>query len=656
MLPLNKSLSRRSLIKMFFFSLYYVVIPFAKGRKLVKLTKDDIAETKTLSTQKQNSWTDIDVVNIADFGAVGDGISDDTLSISEAIATKKSIIFDKNKIYLITKTLVIDGAQLDGKGAKLLALGSQQVFVISSGSIKNLKIDGNNEDHSSYPTELIAGKNVVLFNITYMNFHGKSSFQTYCLRLPLWGCDNFIIENLRFENIRQNDNGLVAGKGFVGGIYMNSEYIGSSELASNGIMTGIIGRDIYSVCDHGISTKQDADLIRFYWDEVNGDVSLIDWLICISNVKGINVGKRLIKSTGINGCKVDQINCIKDDAFNDMYSIITLSGGSSRWTITNVTGTGKFARGIELAGEDNHISDVELISSALKRQNGVQFGSSSAPAKRNIVKNINVKGFSIGVYFYDADSCEAENIYSSCPTGISAYQATLRLSKNIIRGVKLELGGVRVDEGANLDIRDMTIDNFPPSRAYPINCQDGNLRIKGLKATINCARRIVNLAHKVQQTVELDDVVIIRDSDDGAIQNDHCILTSQGASQGAILKLGRLTVISNANPKNNGRAIEGRQLVLLKNVNYTIDVLTIINNAVRNATSNDLRIVNAQGNCKINKLHIIQNVPCANVIIEASTGVTKIFELDIQNNFKNLIEANVENIVVRDGAKIFGTV
>lgn len=91
-----------------------------------------------------------DNVNVIDFGAIGDGINDDTLAIQQAINTGKKVTFKKG-IYKITSTIRINPNQIiNGNYAKILPIGCFAFHIVgeevahSENTFNNLLCDCTN--------------------------------------------------------------------------------------------------------------------------------------------------------------------------------------------------------------------------------------------------------------------------------------------------------------------------------------------------------------------------------------------------------------------------------------------------------------------------------------------------------------------------------
>lgn len=71
-----------------------------------------------------------DVVSIEDYGAVGDGIADDTEALLAAIATGKRIVCPRGKSYRYTTTITINIGHVDFGGATLVYDGPKNAFAL----------------------------------------------------------------------------------------------------------------------------------------------------------------------------------------------------------------------------------------------------------------------------------------------------------------------------------------------------------------------------------------------------------------------------------------------------------------------------------------------------------------------------------------------
>lgn len=115
-----------------------------------------------------------DTVSVKDFGAVGDGVADDTAAIQAAINTGKDVIFPDSR-YRITAQLTVGSQKLfGGVGAKAInraqsiisIAGNHPCFVNGSGEI-SFEIDGFYIDYGeSVPTNAGTSSNKIGFYFT----------------------------------------------------------------------------------------------------------------------------------------------------------------------------------------------------------------------------------------------------------------------------------------------------------------------------------------------------------------------------------------------------------------------------------------------------------------------------------------------------------
>jgi len=86
-----------------------------------------------------------DIVSVKDFGAVGDGVTDDTAAITAALATSNYISFP-NGTYAVTSITITNGKTIYFNNSQILALSNSNNPVIITGSynvIYNLNINCN---------------------------------------------------------------------------------------------------------------------------------------------------------------------------------------------------------------------------------------------------------------------------------------------------------------------------------------------------------------------------------------------------------------------------------------------------------------------------------------------------------------------------------
>ncbi len=106
------------------------------------------------------------VANVIDFGAVGDGVTDDTAAIQAALNTGSVYFPETNNYYRISDTLtMIDGTTVEGDGYKSLirqTVAGKNVFVTGHDcvvrGVRIKMVNGNNVDFSKQNAVYIDGK------------------------------------------------------------------------------------------------------------------------------------------------------------------------------------------------------------------------------------------------------------------------------------------------------------------------------------------------------------------------------------------------------------------------------------------------------------------------------------------------------------------
>lgn len=135
------------------------------------------------------------------YGAVGDGVTDDTQALKNMLATgNKQIKFSSGKTYLISDVLEIkENTTIDLNGASIITtyrhlfynFNEDDVFTGYSGN-GNIVIKNGTLYHGC--TSFIHAKNILLSNIKF-----KNSITNHFLEIC--ACNNYIIENCVFEGM-----------------------------------------------------------------------------------------------------------------------------------------------------------------------------------------------------------------------------------------------------------------------------------------------------------------------------------------------------------------------------------------------------------------------------------------------------------------------
>ena len=203
----------------------------------------------TLSTaQVVGSTDDTFYVTPEEFGAVGDGVTDDTAAIQSAVTSNKAVRCPSDSIYKITDTInfTADNREFYGNGAKILVSYEQSgspdydesafyVYSANNVTIKNLRMQYTGTYNGGDYWGLISGIQVeesndfTADNVTAWNFNRcgitvatLASTSVYCERPTIQNCDLY----------SNRVAGLIFGN-------TNDGLITENKLRSNGIVTSV---------------------------------------------------------------------------------------------------------------------------------------------------------------------------------------------------------------------------------------------------------------------------------------------------------------------------------------------------------------------------------------------------------------------------------
>jgi parallel beta-helix repeat protein len=429
------------------------------------------------------SAVDKDFILVTDYGAAGDGSTDDTVTIQAALDTGKDVYFPAvddpdTEYYKITAALILqEGQKIFGEGAKSI------IRQVTTGTPWPNVIEASGKD-----------------NITVNNLHlfcgGLTSQHNDGCGIYLFDCDNANIENCIFENMRGHG---ILGDEVENCVIQNNIFINST--TEDEMTNGLTGSDIR------------------LQDESHGN--LITGNTCMSgNSNGIRIyardtetcsgnritGNRVINARGqgitlyrtdlLGGSVVGTI--IADNIINNVTGMIKNSGGDGYdfgagiyiqgAEYTTITGNrisnthsgsppGGFSGNLAYAAiacvnygniiVSNNSINTDDHFHGIMLNDGNQYGLADG---RSIVSNNSIEEMGLsGIYvrFKSNVSLTGNSIFNTTENGILVINSALTpgenyvIANNIIRGTTLD--GINVDYVNNLSCTGNTLEEITAS-------------------------------------------------------------------------------------------------------------------------------------------------------------------------------------------------
>lgn len=282
-----------------------------------------------------------DFVSVKDFGAVGDGVTDDTVAIQAAIDTGLNLHFPSGNY--IAKNLSFSSSNASyifASGSKLVFNGTttDHLYTVSGDNVTFVDpvFDGNGVQPSLSLGYITTGTDrFVLRGGRTQNIVGTVSGsnlvnQCYGLGISPDTVTNFLIDGHEFKNISKDNTGTffpqTEGIGFCGGIVLilptGTDPVAPYSGKSSGQITNCVFDNIQTIRAAGLSSNNqikydDGDGIRFYGNETYTP----DCDIVISDCTFRDCSKRAIK-IAIRGVKIYDIDIISTGAVP--YQMATL--------------------------------------------------------------------------------------------------------------------------------------------------------------------------------------------------------------------------------------------------------------------------------------------------------------------------------------------
>jgi len=232
-----------------------------------------------------------EIVSALDFGATGDGVTDDTAKLQACINSAPAVVDLVGKTYRITAKLLFSIASMNIKNGTLKFDGpiTDRLANVTASNVTfdTVIFDGNSKQPRSglvyVDTSIDRPKfiNCIFKSLTCVNNGSNVLNATYALLVSPYAVTNLLVDNCQFKDfIKYNDgvNGtpIVAatiGLGFIGGICFLPEDV-SPPIAvqptpTSGIVQGCTFDNIQTIIPTGSTTTDqsnfdDADAIRTF--------------------------------------------------------------------------------------------------------------------------------------------------------------------------------------------------------------------------------------------------------------------------------------------------------------------------------------------------------------------------------------------------------
>ena len=512
------------------------------------------------------------------FGAFGNGTDSDDDAFTFAESYNGQVLGNPKATYNVSVGFdLTNAARWKGQWCKMNLSGSAYFATVGTNCyLGEFDVDGLSEDHTAYPVSIATpSENAQLGEMKYRNMHGKTSLQTYPCKIPLYGAKGFSVGYQKFFNILQDDDGVVTGKGFVGGVYFVGVDVEVPLGKSNGTVEAIYGDGIRSV-DAGSGAVQDSDLLRFFCE--TEDNTPFD--IVIGPVIGRNVHKRIVKGGSIAGVKIGDVYSFNEDTTNpySLFAAVEALGTANDFEFGNVHVEGPSQRAVWLKGEGNSCGTVFDGAGC----QAVILGGPGETAVSCQVGDITGRGDNTtpqgtGVTMFNADLCQTGNI-----TGLFAvaYNADAEnVGKNSVGDITCNgrissIYGKTTFGAINTDIKSTTL----AGSHYTLG---GGTRLT--TCDIETDGRVTMSVTGSGSDIDLGNTRIVRANANNGDENNHSVFTTASATDGMVK--GKLDIEVNASVAGTPSGSAGRTLAYFNTIDVDgLDLSLNVTASVRGAT------------------------------------------------------------------------
>ena len=266
------------------------------------------------------------------FGAIGDGVTDDTKAINFLLSSGlKNIIFP-DKVYKVSAPLIIpSNVNVDFAKSEIVGTKETAILQINKGTknvvIKNGFLNGNKKSNVGI---LIYNETseILIEGVTIKNIYGK--YHAYAIALPCFNAENIRVNNCTINGVESDDNGLIGDKrGWSKGVIVGFDgWLNDSlpkEITHTTYSKNIV---IKETTIKNVKSAEDGDGI-YIEGITNPDLNpmLFDLPVIIEGCYFENIGKRFIKVIPCGGVTIrNNYGIISKDGWNEtrLHSFISV--------------------------------------------------------------------------------------------------------------------------------------------------------------------------------------------------------------------------------------------------------------------------------------------------------------------------------------------
>ena len=235
----------------------------SSGSSLVGFLQSGTGATARTAQAKMRDW-----VSVKDFGAVGDGTTDDTAAINTAITSNRNVFFPDG-IYLLSSTVTktglsnfaLVGSSRDRVKIILTSAGTYSGIPIDIQtsnifSVREITFDANN-NASLFGTNAV----VRILSCTDFRFENSSIINHKYIGLGVNSCSKFTVKNNVFKQITQiNTTNYNLNVSSTLSVSANGDISGNLSVNSG---IGVVGIDIFITNNSVIGTKYGSCIATF---------------------------------------------------------------------------------------------------------------------------------------------------------------------------------------------------------------------------------------------------------------------------------------------------------------------------------------------------------------------------------------------------------